>query len=197
MEHILISPGKLKLMLTKNDLDKYALDCETMDSEDPSTRRALRELLSDVKTASGFDAADDKLFIQLYPSKDGGAEIYITKLSLRREAEPDKSSSIRISSVYRFDTMRDLLCACSRANVYPATPPRASTAWHGEGVYYLITEDNVSYREYLRGSGARLDELLTDCGKSVGTSPAAIAYVREHCDCFCDRNAIAALAALA
>ncbi len=197
MEHILISPGKLKLMLTKTDLTKYALDCDTMDSEDPTTRRALRELLRDVKSSSGFDAADDKLFIQLYPSKDGGAEIYITKLAVRRDPEPALTSGVRISTVYRFDTMGDLLSACSRANTCHHTSLTDVTAWQGERSYYLITEDNLTYREYLRGTGAQLGEQLTDSGICIGTSPAVIAYVREHCTCFCDCDAISVLGALA
>ncbi len=202
MEHILISPGKLKLMLTKSDLDKYDLDCETMDSEDTLTRQAFRELLADVKRVSGFDAADDKVFIQLYPSRDGGAEIYITRLTLRREAPPDENEAIKLTSVYRFNSLGDLLAVCARLaaqsalHSIPHPLPKASSAWHCDGIYYLVCENSVTYREYLRaGRHDRLGEYIDGYGRRLQAS-AAFSYVKEHCDCICEHDAIEALAKL-
>lgn len=203
MEHILISPGKLKLMLTKSDLDRYDLDCEAMDSEDTLTRQAFRELLADVKRVSGFDAADDKVFIQLYPSRDGGAEIYITKLSPRQEEKSRKDDTIKLTGVYRFDSMEALLTVCSYINTQSIMPgkhphlPSASSAWQSDGKYYLICEDSVTYREYLRfGKTDRFSEYIGGMGKRLQTS-VAMPYVKEHCTCFCEHDAISALAKFA
>ncbi len=197
MEHIIISPGKLKLMLTKNDLLRYELDCETMDSEDPATRRSLRELLADVKTSSGFDVSDDKLFIQLYPSRDGGAEIYITKLSAKRQPEPSHDAALHVTSVFRFDSMHALLDACARCAPSGISDGKASSAWQGELGYFLITEENIPYREYLNSGNKAFDELIAEAGTAIGSTPASAAYVREHCRCFCEREAISVLARLA
>ena len=202
MEHILISPGKLKLMLTKSDLDKYDLDCETIDSEDTLTRQAFRELLADVKRLSGFDAANDKVFIQLYPSRDGGAEIYITRLTLRRETEPKDNEAIKLISVYRFERLENLLAVCSRLTAQSLISaalyslPKASSAWHCGGIYYLICEDSVTYREYLRaGRHDRLGEYIDGYGRRLQAS-AAYPFVKEHCECICENNAIEELAKL-
>ncbi len=184
-------------MLTKNDLLRYELDCETMDSEDPATRRSLRELLADVKTSSGFDVADDKLFIQLYPSRDGGAEIYITKLSAKRQSEPSNDAALHVTSVFRFDSMRALLNACARCAPCGISEGKASSAWQGELGYFLITEENVPYRKYLSGGTKAFDELIAEAGAVVGSAPTSAAYVREHCQCFCERDAISVLAKLA
>lgn len=190
MEHILISPGKLKLMLTKSDLDKYELDDVTLYSEDRITRRAFRELLADVKKDVGFDTAEDKVLIQLYPSKDGGAEIYITRLAVRGERE----ECDKLSVVYTFPTMDELLLGCQR--LYRSKRCKKSSAWQGEGRYYLITEEEGIRRSPLREAFAKsgcehpLERLF--CSAELGE-----AYVLEHCECFFPEKAVEKLASLA
>ena len=85
MEWIRISDNKLKIMLTAEDARRYALNCEAADYTELLTREAFREILSDVRVESGFDAADEKLYIQMYPSKGGGCELFVTKMGLSAE----------------------------------------------------------------------------------------------------------------
>jgi negative regulator of genetic competence, sporulation and motility len=80
MELIVISQSKLKITLTPPDMVKYALEGEKMDSVDPRTRMAFRHIFRDVRAESGFDTEGYPLFIQLYASKGGGCEIFVTKL---------------------------------------------------------------------------------------------------------------------
>lgn len=175
MEHILISPGKLKLMLTKRDLDKYELDDVTLYGEDNLKRKAFRELLADVKKDVGFDAAEDKVLIQLYPSKDGGAEVYITRLGLRRFDLNEKKTNV----VYTFPSMRELINGC--AKLCGTGKIRRSSAWDGEGLYYLITEEENRGLDSVGG----LSELCHEY-----RSPVMEAYVREHFHCFLDDGAV-------
>ncbi len=186
MEHILISPGKLKLMLTKSDLDKYNLDTAALEGEHTYTRRAFRALLSDVKRVAGFDAASDKVFIQLYPSRDGGAEIYITRLLARDDA---REKNARQKAVYRFPSLSALLAACSHAAA--AAQALESSAWCGDdGACYLIIT-NSAYPSH-----ERLNVAIRAFGRKL-TAPAASAYVAEHADCIVENNALLTLADLA
>jgi negative regulator of genetic competence, sporulation and motility len=82
MEWIRINTNKLKIMLTAEDAKRYALRVECAGYSDASTRRAFRNILTDIKKASGFDATEDRVYIQLYPSKEGGCELFITKTGL-------------------------------------------------------------------------------------------------------------------
>ena len=175
MEHILISPGKLKLMLTKRDLDKYELDGVTMYGEDNFKRKAFRDLLADVKRSVGFDAAEDKVLIQLYPSKDGGAEVYITRLGLRHFEDEKK-----ISAVYAFSSMPELISGC--AKLYDRGKITKSSAWEGDGHYYLIAEEENRGRESVGG----LSEICHEY-----RSPLMEAFVKEHFHCFCEESAVA------
>ena len=194
MEHIIISPGKLKLMLTKSDLDRYELDAESMDSADGVTRRSLRTLLADVKQVSGFDASSDKVFIQLYPSRDGGAEMYITRLTASGR-DTHTEAAVKVTGVYKFESLTQMLVACSK--ISEDLIPQASSAWRTEGACYLITEECFSYSEFAGPQKkGRLGELLGSYSRAIA-SPAAIAYVREHCECIAERDAVKTLASLA
>lgn len=193
MEHIIISPGKLKLMLTKSDLDRYALDASSMDSEDTLTRQAFRTLLADVKRVSGFDTSNDKVFIQLYPSRDGGAEMYITRLTTPQQST-HTDAAVKITGVYRFASLSIMLEACSK--IREEIMPDTSSVWYAGREYYLITEECLSYKEFVDTKNkSGLGDLLGAYSR-VMTSPIAIAYVREHCRCVVERDAVRLLSEL-
>ena len=82
MELLVISESKLKITLDNEDMQKYGLLGTEPDYDDPTTRKKLFRVLDDVKARCGFDTAADKLLIQLYPSRDGGGEMFVTKLGL-------------------------------------------------------------------------------------------------------------------
>ena len=82
MELILISDSKLKIMLTRDDMQQYALNCDTIDYDNTETRRAFWSILDEAKHRTGFDAAAERVFIQLYPSKEGLQASFIPALRL-------------------------------------------------------------------------------------------------------------------
>lgn len=94
MELIVISDSKLKIMLTSEDLREYSLDCSTLDYENTETRRAFWSILDEAKHRTGFDAASEKVFVQVYPSKKGGCEMYVTKLGIFSERNRRKNEAI-------------------------------------------------------------------------------------------------------
>ena len=89
MELIVISKSKLKIMLTSEDMRQYSLDCSTLDYENTETRRAFWSILDEAKHRTGFDAASEKVFVQVSPSKKGGCEMYVTQLGIFSEKNYD------------------------------------------------------------------------------------------------------------
>ena len=79
MEMIVISSTRLKVMLSAEDMEKYRFDPE--DCADISTRSAFRTILLEARDRCGFDAVGDRVFVQYYPSRAGGGEMFVTKLS--------------------------------------------------------------------------------------------------------------------
>ncbi|MBE6631128.1 MAG: adaptor protein MecA [Ruminococcaceae bacterium] len=82
MELRLLNSNKLKVMLSEKDLSDYSLSCETIDYANTETRKAFWSIFDEAKHQTGFDAAKEKVYIQVYPKTDGGCEMYVTKLGL-------------------------------------------------------------------------------------------------------------------
>ena len=150
MEWIRINTNKLKIMLTAEDAKRYALRFERVDYTDAGTRRAFRSILTDIKKETGFDATEDRVYIQLYPSREGGCELFVTKTG-RLTAEADECVHKtpygdvgeepplpRVRQVaFTFGTIQNLLAVCRRlvANRFSGE----SSAWlDDEHRYWLI-----------------------------------------------------------
>ena len=73
-----------------------------LDYENTETRRAFWSILDEAKHRTGFDAASEKVFVQVYPSKSGGCEMYVTKLGMfskkhQSEAMQEDEGDVRIN----------------------------------------------------------------------------------------------------
>ena len=133
MEWIRISQNKLKIMLSAQDTAHYALDCKKADGSDEGSRAAFREILSDVQRETGFEAAEDKVYIQMYPSKEGGCELFVTKIGLLfGEDKPMNTNSAqkatkrprptqKRSAAFLFPDFSCLLSACKGLHVHFST----------------------------------------------------------------------------
>ena len=140
MELIVINQNKLKIMLSAPDMARYELESTRMDCADAHTRAAFRHIFDDARNEIGFDTQGERLFVQLYASKEGGCEIFVTKLGnpsegnewesgerelLRRicEKEEDMTANraeqqlstvgVRRTAV-AFHELEDLLAVCRR-----------------------------------------------------------------------------------
>jgi len=84
MELILINQSKLKIMLTAPDMVHYELNApqlKNMSYTDQHTRDAFRHIFDDAEAQTGFHTTGERLLVQMYTSKCGGCEIFVTKLS--------------------------------------------------------------------------------------------------------------------
>jgi negative regulator of genetic competence, sporulation and motility len=88
MELIVINECKIKIMLSKPDMLHYQLETSQMNRTDEHTRAAFRHIFDDAREEIGFDITGRRLFIQMYTSKEGGCEIFVTKL----DATDDKAT---------------------------------------------------------------------------------------------------------
>ena len=99
MELIMISESKLKIMLTSEDMKEYSLNYDNLSYENTETRRAFWSILDEAKHRTGFDAASERVFVQVYPSKKGGCEMYVTKLGILsgKKRADNEDGDIRIN----------------------------------------------------------------------------------------------------
>ena len=78
MELILINDCKLKIMLDEQDMAEYNIQSEG-DCSQFETRKAIRDILDRAREEIGFNTEGAEIFVQLYSSKRGGCELFITK----------------------------------------------------------------------------------------------------------------------
>ena len=102
MELIKISASKLKIMLSVPDMQKYDLEADCIDCADEHTREAFRHIFDDAGAQVDFRTEGERLFIQLYTSRGGGCEIFVTKLGPKSDARfsdaPQSNTSASLPS---------------------------------------------------------------------------------------------------
>ncbi len=140
MELIVISDTKLKLILTAADMKTYALDFDTADYDSPKNRRSIWRLFDEIKTRSGFEIDFDRVLVQVWPSRDGGCEMFISKILAPIAKGKIGEGVVRyITYVYAFEGLKNLLRVC-RALTHMAYA-KPSQVWRDEGGrWYLFLE---------------------------------------------------------
>jgi len=199
MELILINNSKLKIMLTSEDMAKFDLDCNSASYDNTETRRAFWSILDEAKHRTGFDAASDRVLVQLYPSKSGGCEMYITKVGLLCTENdncdnqaffisPSNESATSKNLAFIFKGIGLMIAACRL--VIHSEYIEDSSAWIDEnGLCYLFTHTSKKTNSsYFMG-------IMSEFGiKSENTD--TFTYIKEHGRQFCTHNAIETLAVL-
>ena len=170
MELIQIGADALKVTLTKEDMRKYDIAFEALDYENAETRRTLRCILEEAKRRVGFEAANDKLYIQAFKDKSGGCELFV------RRAPREKKSLL-----FRFSAAADLLRACARLQ---------NCGFSGES-RALLGDDEKWYLS-LSADGADGFIFLSELGTAL---PHSEAFLTEHTRLLCT-DAVFSLAAL-
>lgn len=189
MELILISDAKLKVMLSPDDMRRFDITCDDLDSTDIASRRAFWNILDEARAKTGFDPTGHKIFVQMYPSRSGGCELFVTRLGNKKESEGKKSRGFvtdpppakEEQTLYAFDLLCDLLAACRRLS-FTATPPTARAYTNEENSrFYLALSADVPVLSEYNGIRCRARDL---------------AYIEEHCRMFCP-DAVTLLSPLA
>ena len=195
MELLPINEQKIKIMLSHEDLAAWQLSPDTIDYNTTETRRAFWGILDEAKKKTGFDAAKEKVFVQLYPAKNGGCEMYVTKLH-----ESDDSAPITFTkglpsfekSLYAFSRLEDMLSACAR--LAECGFSSESTAYAELHTYYLSLGSTSTAKKRSRDS-VTLCDLVSEYGKKVENTKEA--WLCEHGECICPDHAVEHYATLA
>ena len=179
MELLRISDKKLKVMLSDEDMERYRLDREHLDYDTTETRSAFWQILDEAKHKTGFDAGGGKLFVQIYPSRGGGCELYVT-LTEEEKAPRHKKPLVRgYESIYRFETLALLLEVCRKLRELGYRDE--SSAFAVEGGYCLIIREKLEssiMSPKALGEFSFIEEYGTRLSGGV-----RLAHLREHGNC--------------
>ena len=209
LELNLIKEDKLKVILTPFDMIKYELTCDKIDYDNTETRKAVWSILDYAKHETGFDAAAGRIFIQVYPEKNGGCEIYITKLQKNELPSAvgmnDNSEKAAIAvpkevaAVYQFEDAENLMRVCkflARRGYHRESGAFVEEIPQKKRRYYLLISEPASSMQGKKAKYLRENLFIGEFGTRV-EHKSSIPYLREHCSCFCEGDAVHTLAALA
>ncbi len=183
MELLPIGSDKLKVTLTEADMDVYRLSADSLDWNDTGTRKALWSILDEAKKRCGFDAARERVLVQIFPSLTGGCEMFVTRVGKDRAEDeicipaPIKRSGSRACF---FDKLDDMLGFCRVLDSSEYADP-SDAYFTRDGRYLLI---------YCRD-----DPRASEFGRVCPASDVEY-YIGEHTDIIRRGDAVAWLARL-
>lgn len=99
MELIVVNSQKLKIILNKDDMMSFDISGEDLDYSSAKTKKALGSILEKAKNEAGFDTRNDRLYIQVFLSLDGGCEMFLTRRA-RLLPEPESKGCSFIKKKY-------------------------------------------------------------------------------------------------
>lgn len=215
MEIIKINQNKLKIMLNKSDMEQYNLSQEDMDYADSTTRQAIKHILQDISLQTGFEYEGSGILVQVFASRAGGCELFVTREKTKAPFGSDNNSEIyseeddicelcksengnagihlpalKISLAYSFENLKLLLKVCSVLSSIRCF--KESSAYIDQkGNCYLIL-DNVGMSAH-----TRLDNLsfLSEFGEPMNIDYCK-SYINEHAKPICDSHAVEILGSL-
>ncbi len=214
MKTIRISDTKLKVMLSKRDMLDSPVGEGIIDTASDETREAIRGFLDKAGREHGVDISSGRLFIQLYPDKEGGCEMFVTRLDGKtaatinekdqKEAMPmipraavktDSTEKVTRTSryavgIYEFAELEALLCACGRLSEAGTAGQSAVYAGEFPMRYFLVICESGSH------SDIPTDALIDEYGGKRRKNEV-YAYIKEHCKVVCGNDAVQCLGALA
>ena len=195
MELIVINERKLKVMLSDEEMTQYDLD--TIDAcPGADIHTSLRGMMCEIRKKTGFNADCERVYIQLYPCRSGGCELYLTMLDSQAD-EPVSDIQYQCASelattdfarmrgtVYCFDSLSELIAACRAIAHSPHGISDSSAFASDDGSAFLIFGNGLTVAE---------EELISEFGRSEFSSTVS-AYMSEHWRNICIHNAVPELA---
>lgn len=199
MELIRVNSQKLKIILTKEDMTSFDITNENLDYSSAKTRKAIGSILEKAKEQTGFDTKNDRLYIQVFPSVDGGCEMFLTRRArLLPEPSMPGCSFFRRKSVLSFedgyengkyivtsDDIDDIIALCSRMKKEGFGG--SSSLYSLNGKYLLIinfkrripcfTKENRDCSDENNGFG-----FICDYCNVRYADELPEAYIKEHAD---------------
>lgn len=208
MELIRISDRKLKIMLTPTDMRHFELNTDTFGEDSAEMHRAFRLLLEEIKKQTGFEADDNHISVQYFPSREGGCEMFISHLpmtcdggcaekSALRPTEKalqlhskQKSGSFHRECGYRFDNLYPLLGVCRR--LCEIGYIGSSSAYRDERDQYYLLLTVLAASPFMTPEEMNF---IVEYGEIENVTMLKL-YLREHGKLICADNAVHQLGTL-
>ena len=187
MEFIYINNKNLKVIFSEKELKDRSLKLCELDYSDPKTKSFFWEIMDTAYLKTGFDVRNAKLSVKIFPSIDGGGEMFITKSTIHNNVLEDNDGDIVV-----IDDADKLYMLCDRIRSYGYNG--VSSLYIDENDSFYLVLSNVckmpsyiskKYRENIDSCA-----FASDYGSVYKLNTERLAYLEEHMRKICDGNAI-------
>ncbi len=184
MEFVKINEKAIKITLSSSEAQSLEIDSDI--AFDPEKSKLIfREMLTEAKKEIGFQYAGERIVAEVFDSRDGGCEIFISCLSGDEIMYKDKGEEALLSklklqnSIFCFDNIDSLLKGCFL--LFKAKCKKNTSVYYDpeKEKYYILLED-VSKKDIKYG-------FLYELSKRVKSSRSD--YLKERCTLICEGNA--------
>ena len=190
MEILRIGKFSLKISLNNVETEKYKL--LTANEKNDELNMHFLELLARAREKVDFSYEGRKLFTEIYPSKDGGCDIFISTIEkevdnlVHKDKVPsqDNRKTKFSTAIYQIKDFKSMLKICYRLKQIGFKGKCA--VYYTKEAYYFIFED--FFAKELRFA------FLKEYGKQIKNT--ALNYIIEHCKCIIKKNTINVLSNL-
>lgn len=201
MELIPINKQKLKIILSCDDMMSFDITSTELDYSSEKTRKALMHILEKAKSETGFDADDERLYIEVFPSLDGGCEIFLTKRATpsceydgksrlhfkRRHTSLNSNINSKGSYIARSENIEDIISLCIRLKI-EGFDGKSSLYTIGRQ-YILKLEFKSSYPQFSQGCDKSFLFICDYC-EIKSEDNIYFAYLEEHAKKIIEENAV-------
>ena len=190
MEFMKIGSNSLKITMNAREAKNYDLsDSALLDGEE--TKRTFEKLLIRAKKEIGYQYAGQKVVAEIFSSKNGGCEIFLSYAedTMYKEINPkdigtkQKKSVATIYVIDKFEYLLDLAYGLNKMEYRG----KSSVYYDTEQESYYIILDDVSSKD-------ERHYFVSEFAKIVKNGKAA--YLREHFKCLVNKNAVKVFAQL-
>ena len=184
MEFVKINEKSIKITLSCDEAQK--LEIVSGASFDPGkSKNVFAKMLTEAKKEIGFQYAGEKIIAEIFDSRDGGCEIFISCLSGEEIMYKDKGEEALLSKlklqnlIFCFDNLESLLEGCHLLSQVKCSHSTSAYFDHEKVKYYILLED-VSKKDMKYG-------FLYELSKRIKSS--RVDYLKERCKLICEGDA--------
>ncbi|MDR3552878.1 MAG: adaptor protein MecA [Clostridia bacterium] len=178
----MLSPDKLKVVLTIYDLNRYELSYMSISSDDPATKRMVSDILTQARTSTGFHFKNSKLLIEVVPGKNNGCVLYLTKSPIARSphrpVQEKPAAGMSHAYILSCGCLDDAIDAIGCFAQFPDIPLRRSALYSLDGHYHLLFSPMVPGLDRKRFYSLLTE--LSEYGSADTADPVREAVIEEH-----------------
>lgn len=192
MEILRIGKQAVKVTLNEQEAIKYNISDNNQLSEE-EIKESFSQLLKEIKLKADFAYSNKKLFTEIFPSKNGGCEIYISCINTEanKGVYRDKTSETdakkkSLPSIYEIDSLDKLLTVSYRLKEIKHRE-KTSVFYDEDRKKYFLVLENINFKSLKYA-------FLLEYAKYIKNS--SVEYLNEHYSCVIKNDTVKILSAL-